>query len=85
MGGQHLPDRDERAHDEQAHLDRSLRVQHVAEHQRAVFGKSQRQNRRELQPGEVITMRDHLLLLGPRQLEHELGRNPLAVAAHGLV
>jgi hypothetical protein len=49
-----------RANHQQAHLNRSWRLQHIAQHEGSVFGKGERQCGRESQPRKVVTICDHL-------------------------
>ncbi len=51
----------------------------------AMLGKSERQHLGEFEPGEVITICDHLRLLICRELKHKTPREACRVALDGLV
>lgn len=76
---------DESPHHINACLDCSGRVQHAGCHDRPVFGKGIRQDGGESEPGKVVTICDHLLLLGLGQLEAKIARKSFLVSPDGLV
>ncbi|MBL8954230.1 MAG: hypothetical protein JNK82_25860 [Myxococcaceae bacterium] len=77
--GQRASHRDERADDANAHVARLFGLQEVRDHDDAVFGEGQRQSRREFEACEVVAICNHLIALGTRELEAEVGHAP----AHG--
>jgi hypothetical protein len=69
----------EYADDFDANSNRNCAVQDTGQHESAMFRKSERQRGRKLELSEVIAFCDHLELLGASELEHEIGRKPIAV------
>ena len=64
----------ERAHHIQTDFHGALRIQHRRYHQRTVLGKCIGQSLGEFELGKVVTVCDHLILLGLAELKHELER-----------
>jgi len=61
VGAGEVTQADEGADDEDAHLDGALAVQHRCGHDRPMLRERPRKHRGELEPGEVVTVRDHPL------------------------
>jgi hypothetical protein len=66
-------------------LDCAERVQHIRRHNRAMLGKRIGQRAGEFQPGEVVTICDHLLRLSLGQPKAEIAREPLWIPLDRLV
>jgi uncharacterized protein len=76
---------DERAHDEKAHLHGAHGVQNRGGHNGAVLRERPRASWREFEVAKVVTVCDHLITLGLRQLKPEIGWEALDVALHRLI
>src|SRR6266516_6244172 len=75
----------ERANDEDAHLNGLRAVENIGRYNRIVFGEGAREDGREFQPEEVVTICDHLRLLTIGQEKSEIGWKTIRIALYGLV
>ena len=80
VGGEQLAEADKGADHEDAHLHGPGRVEDIGGHDRAVLGEGVGQDRGKLETVEVVAICNHLGFLFGGDLEHEIFREPVAVA-----